>query len=329
MINKILRRKFCLFIIFILAFTLFFTACNANPQKPQQEGGENKPPEVPEVLMEMESEILETMYDIDAIKGIEMAIQEKEKEELPTTPQAAEIEVETEGELEPEISVQQPQQEEGGNGQKLMMAIEEEQIITPLLKEEDIEGTTAEMSEPPDDIEEVWFEIGHQIEAFHKKWNVLEADLRDVHAPQEQMDKFEETLIEASEAIMDKDAIVSLFALNNLTSYLADFRNSFTSKVPGPVYKMKYHIRQSVLYAHEEDYENAKEHIDKTKQLKNGLQQQLAEKDAQHTAEKFDLSVQDLEKQIEAENFDLIPTNAAIVIKNIMLMQDTFKGSID
>ncbi|SNS09612.1 hypothetical protein SAMN05446037_100442 [Anaerovirgula multivorans] len=328
MINKILRTRFCFLIILLFVFMVFFTACNTSPKKPQEEQGGNKPPEVPEVLVEMESEILETMYDIDAIKGIEMAIEEKEKEELPTTPQAAEIEVETEGELEPEVNVQQPQQEKAGNGQKLRMAIEEEQIIVPLLKEEEIEGTTAEMSEPPEAIDEVWFEIGHKIESFHKKWNVLEADLRDVHAPQDQIDKFEETLIEASEAMMQKDVVSSLFALNNLTSYLANFRNSFTSKVPGPVYKMKYHIRQSVLYAHEEKYENAQEHIDKAKELKNGMQQQLAEKDAQHTAEKFDLSIADLEKQIAAENFDLIQTNAAVVIKNIILIQDTFKGSM-
>lgn len=328
MINKILRTRFCFLIILSFVLMAFFTACNSSPQKPQEEQGGNKPPEVPEVLVEMESEILETMYDIDAIKGIEMAIEEKEKEELPTAPQAAEIEVETEGELEPEVNVQQPQQEKAGNGQKLKMAIEEEQIIVPLLKEEEIEGTTAEMSEPPNEIDEVWFEIGHKIGSFHKKWNVLEADLRDVHAPQDQMDKFEETLIEASEAIMQKDIVGSLFALNNLTSYLADFRNSFTSKVPGPVYKMKYHIRQSVLYAHEDEYENAQEHIDKAKELKNGIQQQLTEKDAQHTAEKFDLSIADLEKQIAAENFDLIQTNAPVVIKNIMLIQDTFEGSM-
>lgn len=314
--------------ILSLIIIVLTTSCNSNPQKPQQKEGENKPPQVPKVLTEMESDILETMYDIDTIEGIEIAIDEKKKEEAPTVPPTAEMQVKTEGELQPQVNVQQPQEEKKGNGQKLKMAIEEKQLIIPLLKEEKMEGTTVKMSQPPDDIDEIWFEINKKISDFYKKWNVLEADLQDVDAPQEQIKKFEKTLVEVSEAIMEKNVMDSLFALNNLTSHLGDFTNSFTSKVPSSIYKMRYHIRQSVLYAYEEEYDESQEHIDKAKELKNGLQQQLAEKKAQHIAEKYNLSIADLEKQIADENFNLIQTNATVVIKNIMLMQDVFEGSI-
>lgn len=329
MTNKILRTKMCFFMIFSLIIVIFIGSCNNNPKKPQQEEDKNKPPEMPEVLSEMESTILEIMYDIDAVKGLEIAIDQKKKEEeAPTIPQAADIQVETAGEIEPQIKVQKPQEEKSGDGQKMKMAIEEKQIILPLLKEEEIEGSTAKLSQPPNDIEEIWFDIGHKISDLHKKWNVLEADLKDVDSPPAKIVKFEETLVEASKAVKEKNDIASLFALNNLTSYLADFTNSFKSKVPSQIYKMKYHIRQSVLYAYEEEYEQSQEHVEKIKELKNGLQQELLEKGAQHTAEKHDLSISDLEDQIKNKDFQLILMNATIVINNIILMEEAFETSM-
>lgn len=328
MINKFFRKRRCSLAMLFLIIAILITACNANPQKPQQQENKNKPPHVPTVLEEMESEILKTMYDIDAIEGIEIAIEDAKKAENPNSQQSANVEVNTEGQLEPKINLQQPQKEASEKQPNVKKAVEAKQKIIPLLMEEDLKGTTAEMSKPPDEIDEIWSQISNKIIDFHKKWNLLEADLRDVHGPQEKMKKFEETLNKASDEIMKKDIMNSLFALNDLTNYLADFRNSFTTKVPTTVYKIKYHIRQGVLYAYEEKYEDTQKHIEKAKELRSSLQQQFVERNAQHTVEKFDLSIEDLEKQVQEKNFDLIQINAMVVIKNVVLIEDIFKGSM-
>ncbi|SET06363.1 hypothetical protein SAMN05660297_01272 [Natronincola peptidivorans] len=328
MINIFNRKKKILFVA-IICFSIIITACNINPQRPQQEE-ENSPPEVPNILEELETAVLEAMHNIDSIEGLEIAMEEQEAEEEPPGPPAANVQVETEGELEPEISVQEPEEtEEADEENKLEMSVSENQTIIPLLEEEDIEGLSNEMSQLPEDIEEIWFEIEDQVEGLHRMWNVLEADLRDLHVSQEEITAFEEKLMEASVTIMEKETIESLMTLNELTKYLADFRNAFTSKVPSPVYKMKYHIRNSILYGSQGEFETAQEHIDKTKELKNSLQQQIVEKGAEHDGQKLDLSIADLERQLAAENFPLMQIEGAIVIKNILLIQDAFKGAID
>lgn len=79
MINKFFRKRRCSLAMLFLIIAILITACNANPLKPQQQENKNKPPHVPTVLEEMESEILKTMYDIDAIEGIEIAIEDAKK----------------------------------------------------------------------------------------------------------------------------------------------------------------------------------------------------------------------------------------------------------
>jgi hypothetical protein len=181
---------------------LFLSACNLNPQRPQQKEGTNKPPEVPTVLDEMYTEILTLMYDIDSIEGIQIGISEKENQEAPSS-EEAQIQIETQGELETEAKIEPPKNDEAISGQDMTRFIEKNIVVTPLLEEEDIEGEASEVEAPPEEIEEIWFEINSQIQQLHRKWNILEADLRDVNAPQDQIKAFEETLTTASLEVME------------------------------------------------------------------------------------------------------------------------------
>ncbi|AKL96768.1 hypothetical protein CACET_c33240 [Clostridium aceticum] len=321
-------RKFYLLLLILSILIMSLSACNINPQRPQQKEGQNKPPEVPTVLDEMYTQILTLMYDIDSIEGIQVAISEKEAQEPPSDGEA-QIQLETEGGLETEAKIEQPPGSDEVGGEDITRFIEKTTVLIPLLEEEDIEGATAEIEGPPEEIEEIWFQINDQVQNLHRKWNVLEADLRDVNAPQDQIEAFEHTLTTASLEVMEEKAIESLLSLNELTMYLADFRNAFTSKVPGQVFKIRYHIRHSLLHASIDEYGQAQEHIDKVKEIKNGLQAELLEKGAAQDLQKFDLSIEDLENQIKLQNFNLVRTDGAIVLKNTALMEDTYKSHVE
>ncbi|MCC5912202.1 MAG: hypothetical protein JJT76_17435 [Clostridiaceae bacterium] len=340
--NKKFTVKSFLNTLLLLLLIILLIGCNNVSENPQGNEDENNTPELPEVLEEMEEDILNTMYDIDALEGIQLAMEEKEAEEMeePTN-----IDIDVEGDLEGEVSInggngQEEQAEEGGNDTQaeeengignpdMSMLIEENAILHPLFIEEEIEGSATAVEDTPDSLDVIWFDIHNQIEELHRKWNVLEADLRDVNAPQNEIEAFEETLNNASLQASDQKRIETLLSLNELTKYLAGFRNAFEDKVPGEVFKMRYHLRHGMILAHGEEYQNTQEHIDEIKEIKNSLQQELNERDAQHVNHKFDLSIEDLEDQLVIEDFDLIQTKGAIVMKNIGLIEDTFRGSIE
>lgn len=310
-------------VLLLLSSLLLATGCNRSPNETKEKEG-NNPPKVPDILEEMEIHVLEIMYDIDSIKGISITMMEKNQE---ASPKEADLEMETGGDVETEIKLKPKEEEEKDTQKKMERNIEKSSVLIPLLQQDEIEGTTADLKEPPEDMEEIWFQINGEVEKLHRQWNVLEADLRDVKIPLENIDKFEETLTQASLLVMEEKVEDSLMIFNELTQYLGEFRNFFTTKVPGEVYKMKYHIRHSVFLASLDEYEKAKDHIEKTRELKNGLQKDLIEKDADHVVEKFDLSIEDLKKQLELQELDLIQTDGAIVIKNIVLIKEAFQGS--
>lgn len=63
-------------------------------------------------------------------------------------------------------------------------------------------------------------------------------------------------------------------------------------------------------------------------ELGSGLRQRLVEKKANDVVQKFELSINDLNRQIASKQFPLIQINAGIAMKNCMLMINVFEGSM-
>ena len=298
-----------------MVITLLLVGCNTGAQKPQKESKDNTP-EVPKALEEIEAMILEIMYAVDSIPGIEKSIVEKQK--------AKQVE-------EQETEVKQKKEEKEQQAKKnvdIEMLIEENAVIIPLLKEVETENTVVDVSEPPDDTVKHWYDISGTVSDVHRSWNVLEPALQEAKVTKTLVEEFESKLDEATDTIGTKEILESLKGLNELTRILADFRSHFKSKVPPEVYKAQYFIRDSVLLAAADDFEKAIEVTTKAKELGNTLRPRVIEKNGDNVIHKYQLSIEDLEQQLKNKNFPLTQLKAAIVVKNTTLMVDLFESSV-
>ncbi|KAB3533562.1 hypothetical protein [Alkaliphilus serpentinus] len=302
-------------IFFILiALIMIITSCSGNPKPQEEKDNSNSPPELPKVYTEIEEEILKTMFSIDGIAGIEKALEEKEKAK-------EEVAEESEVDLKPEEK-EKPAKEEID----VKMLVKMEAVVIPLLEEEDIESEIVMVDEVPGDINKVWYQINQLVNTLHTKWNSLEPHLQKAGVDPKKIQEFEGNLDSTTVFVNEKDTHQSMIALNHLLSNLYDFGGSFKTKIPSEVMKIKNHIREIVLMADAEDYPGALSNFEEAKRLGEALKQRLIEKDATDVLQKFELSMEDLNKELQKENFNLIQIKGGIVLKNTVAMKEAFEG---
>lgn len=323
MIKKHMRKNYKFLSILLIIFVL--TGCGRNPQRPNPEHKEDNSLKIPKILTELEDEVLKIMYDVDSVTGIEKALQEQkiisvqasqsgsegQGKEQEQKGQSGEKETKPEENPEEKVDVQQ--------------SIKENKIIIPLLDANEVKGTFAEIPTPPADINEVWTQISDSTTEVHKKWNVLEAQLTPVNVPNQKLEEFEQVLDDLTLSIRDREKLNSLKLANELTRITTDFRSYFNGPANHGVYGMYYHIRGVILFAASNNYTGAIQHLDETSKLAAPVRQDLIKEDSQDILQKFELSIEDLRKQLQTENFYLSQIKAPIVIKNIKLMQDVFE----
>ncbi|QUH18752.1 hypothetical protein [Alkaliphilus sp. B6464] len=317
-----------LLIIFVLI------GCGRNSQKPNPEKQKHNSPKLPKILRELEDEVLKIMYDLDSVTGIEKAI-EKEKltstEEMSSSVEAAAQSSQSNDKKNSKSSKEEEDKKEEGKKKSeekvdMQKLIKENKIIIPLLDANDVKGSFAKSPTPPTDITKVWTKINDSVTEVHKKWNVLEAQLIPVNVPLAKAEEFEKILNDLTLSVMNNEKLNSLKLANELTRITTDFRSYFDGAANHGVYGMYYHIRGSILFAASDNYVGALQHLDEASKIASSLRQDLIKQDSQDILQKFELSIEDLRKQLEDENFYLSQIKAPIVIKNIKLMQDVFEA---
>ncbi len=319
-------HKFVLFIFIIF----ILIGCKKGAQKPDISKKANIP-KLPKALEELEDETLKIMYDLDSVPGIEKAIEEekalkaKQSASVKTTaiPIGQWLGKNIVGqELKIAKGSKSKQSEEKVDMQEL---ITESEIIIPLLKAQEVKGTFAKSKTPPPDIETVWSKISDNAMEVHKKWNVLEAQLPVEKTSQEKVNEFEKILDDLTISIIDKKRLGGLTQANELTRVTAGLRSYFDGIGNNDVFEMYYHIRGVILSAATDDYAGAINHLNETNKIGDSMRQDLMKKGSKDVLKKFELSTEDLGDQLVDENFQLSQIKAPIVIKNIKLIQDTFK----
>ncbi|SCY49486.1 hypothetical protein [Alkaliphilus peptidifermentans] len=310
--NTKLIKKISIFLL-VMAL-LFIWGCNGNP-KPNPQEKNDEAPELPGSFTEIEEDILTVMLSIDGVTGLEKAMEEVEKGKQ-------EVELESDVELDAE-----EKEEPAKEAIDINMFIHEEALIIPLLEEEDVESDIVQIEELPNDIENIWYQIEILVAGIHRKWNVLEPQLRKAGASSDDVETFENKLGDASISVSNKEILTSLLEFNELTSCLNDFRGHFSSKAPQEIYEVKYRVRQSVLMASLEDFEEAENEINEAEEIGDSLKQRLVEKNEGDGFQQFKLSIEDYKNELEEENFHLTQVKGAIIIKNIEQIIDIFESN--
>ncbi|KAB3534159.1 hypothetical protein F8154_09480 [Alkaliphilus pronyensis] len=309
---KINCKKGKLSIVLIIVLLLIW-GCNGN-QRPSPEENKSKPPEVPETFTRMEEELLTTMFAIDGVAGLEKVIEEVEKAKK-------QVEMESEVELDAE-----EKKEPKKKAIDINMFLYQESTVIPLLEEEGIESDIVMVDDPPENIDSIWYQIDNLVASVHKNWNSLEPSLKKAGASDDSIRRFENYLSDTSVTVSNKDTLQSLMKLNRLSSYLNDFRENFTSKSPMQVYEVKYHLRQSVLMASQEDFLGAEVEIKKANDVGGDLKQPLVEKNKGDVYQQFKLSIEDYMQQLAVESFYITQVKGSIVMENIEKMIEVFES---
>ncbi|MFT9497119.1 hypothetical protein [Anaerosolibacter sp.] len=324
----ILAMIFCILITSI--------ACAKKPQKPSPKS-ENEPKPLPKVVEEIEQDALKIMEQVDKIPFFQRVIIEKEMIEQKKKAEEAQMKAaEGGGSEEQKQGGEQGGQQESGQGQApssgeeekpAPMAIEEG-ILTELMKREKSDEAEQEEKKTPKSLDEVWTSVNGTILGLHNKWNVLEPQLIQQGVSPESMNNFENTLDNLTKFGFEKKYFETLSVANNLTAYLPDFRAYFKREVPPSIYTLKYQVRNLVLNAAVGDYDAAQESLSKLKDHGQTLKPQLIEKKAKATTDKYDASVNNLEKSLGKKDLQLIKINSSIVLKNILLMEEDLSASM-
>jgi len=304
-------------LIILVISVVSLSACSGNSEKNNSEQKEkSQMPEVSDAFVDTEDMIKALIYDIDAIKGIEEALSKKEENKM---------EVTEESDKDMAADEKEESAEKDINIQRLIM---ENSILINSLLVEEIEGDATDIEELPNTIDDIWYEINKIIGEIHNKWNLIERDLKKANVDEKSIKEYEILFDECTLMIQNRDRIASLKLLNEITYHLADFRKYFSDKVPSEVVKMTAHNRRIILLAYEDKYEEALKETETLKDLLNSIRNKLLEKNAEDVIEKTELSIEDLERELNKKDFRLTQIKAAVVVKNTQLMKEVFESVV-
>ncbi|MBS4025561.1 MAG: hypothetical protein KGZ96_07795 [Clostridia bacterium] len=203
----------------------------------------------------------------------------------------------------------------------------EETILTEVLKREQA-GQAGDDQENeggqniPKDTEEAWDGIKMTLVELYNQWNTLEPLLAEENVPSEAINEFKEALDNLTLVGTNQDYFGTLTAANQITKYLPQFMEPYANNSTPQATELKYYLRSLMLNAAIDDYSAAWENLNQLKARESSIVNDLEEQDAQDTAEEFKSSLNNLERALDKEDVDLIKINAAIVMNNIMQINE-------
>ena len=137
---------------------------------------------------------------------------------------------------------------------------------------------------------------------------------------QEVISKFEDELDRLTVSATAQQPFSVLSAANELTGYLYKFMASF-AETPVPLtYEFKYHVRNILLQADSGAYGEAEESLAYMKEQKPALTMALEEKKASTQDAELNASLDNLQRALDKQNFDLVKVNAAVVMENLTMI---------
>lgn len=209
---------------------------------------------------------------------------------------------------------------QGEEAKKMAELTYDETILGEVLKREAeaASGGGEEQQSLPKEPEEAWGTIKMAITDLHDQWNRLEPQVAGEKISQEMINNFEEVLDRLTAFGTEQNAFATLAAANQLTQHLTKFMVPF-EEPPGPLaYELKYHVRNIVLNAAEDNYEAARESLTYIREQQPVLRKALEENDGVDSADELEMSLENLQRALDKQNLELVKINAAVVMENLV-----------
>lgn len=297
-------RKYRIIIIYFVIFFILLTSSACN-QKSEPKAIK-KPNPILLAIEGIEADLVALMGQIDLIPYYEKQINEKKLEEKKQI----------------EISIAQGSKEENASkgAEQSTKEFEPKPItINDILLYEIVKAEASDAKEQkiPDDIIFIWYEINSKINSLHEKWNEVEPKILEANIPSDAINGFENTLNSLTITSAKNIYMESLMNANRLSSFIPQFLQDPENKITSSLYTIKYHVRQIVLDAANNDYLKANENFQSIKSHEETIVYTLIEEKSKDLADKLKTSISDLENAIQIKDINIIKIKSSVVIKNI------------
>lgn len=305
-----------IFIYISLVFlALLFTGC---PQEEPEEIEEEK--EMPEAIGGIERGALEIMRLADLVPVIDKIQEQQVAEETEENQEQNEDE---NGQQDDEAEPEEQEVFNQRQGQSQEMVTFEETLLAEVLKREEedepeVLEERGEEADTPRNAEELWDNVKINVASLHDQWDELEPILIKENVPPDAINQFKEELDTLTQVSVEEDYFGTLVAANQLTEFLPEFMKPFAENNAPIAYELKYHVRNVVLTAAEENYDEAQESLDYMKERVRSLNDDLEEEEAQDTVAELQTSLDNLDRAIEKEELNLIKIKAAVTMENLV-----------
>lgn len=297
----ILKKNIALRLLIILVVIILIpTACTRKQEKPKPKDEGEK---VPEKLTAMQDR------NEDIIKEIEKIVEEMKKPEEPKKP-------EEKGQQQQQGQSSQ-QDSEGGGSEGGDSGSEGGNEEGQQKNSEKAGGQEKEPQTKEDKIKKMWEEVKKISEDIHNSWGDYEIQAIENGIKKQELTKFEETINKLTIAIDKKSIEEALVYSNDITYDMAPFFDSYKGNHEGELMRLRYFIRQVLLYGMQGEWDNSEESIAEAEESMNTARAKIKlEKEDQELMEKLGLSIANMKTSIPMKNVELLKIKRDIVLKN-------------
>jgi len=280
-----------LFLILNIAGCNLIPGCNAGEENSEERSQEEKV--MPNEINEIQTAALEIMQQADLIPLVEEVSQQSEGD-----PEAEEQEAE-----------------------EVELTFEKTILGDVLIRELEAEGTDdGESIQLPEDTKEIWDNIKINVAKLHEQWNELEPMVIQENVYIDTINAFEEELDSLTVFSTEQNYFGTLVAANELTLHLSKMMIPFAEDLIPTVHELRYHVRNILLNAAIDNYRAARQSLNYLKE--HSLSVTSALKESEKRAEEFNISLDNLQRALDNQNLNLININAAIVMDELIQMQE-------
>lgn len=301
---SILWKKSALKLLSTLVLTIFLlTACTKTQEKLDLQSEEEKIPKELRTMQEKNEEIIEELEKI---------VEEMEKPEEPKKPEEKEQSQQSQSSQQSEGG-ETSEGSEGNSSDSDSKNLQEQQKTSEKAGGQDEETKTIE-----EKIDNMWNDLKKISEEIHNSWGDYEILALENAISNQELSKFEETINKLTVAIDEKKIEEALVYSNDITYDMSPFFDSYKGNHEGELMRLRYFIRQVLLYGMQGQWNKSEEVITQAEETLSTARAKIKlEKEDQELMEKLGLSITNMKNSIPMKNTELLKIKRDIVLKNI------------
>ncbi|NLN49988.1 MAG: hypothetical protein GX154_13065, partial [Clostridiales bacterium] len=158
--------------------------------------------------------------------------------------------------------------------------------------------------------------LKEDVAELHNLWNSTEPKLIKNLTPQLSIDNFENALNYFTNDIETQNTYANLVSLIELYRYLPDFSESYKTKYPPDIDRLKFAVKKASLISDKDDFDNLKATLKYLTERWEKTKPKL-KKESTDNINKFDLALSDFKASIDSKDKNIIKVKSGVLLSII------------